>query len=283
LAQSANTKFVDVNNTRIAYRRFGKPSKTPLVYLTHYRGSMDVTDPLLMNTIAQNREVILLDNTGIGHSGGTVPDTIDAMTATVVNLLAAINVPKADILGFSMGGLIAQVMAIDYPRVVNKLILAGSRPGYGPDIFQLASDPLAGPAGDPDLQPTKDDLLALFFYPSDSSRAKGDLWWDRVSERQVAGEERKGLLSGAGVTAQIAAITAFASDPERYAQLANITVPVHVTNGRTDILFATGNSFILQQRLPDAQLHIYPDSAHGHLFQFPVEYAIEVEQFLDRQ
>lgn len=234
-----------------------------------------------MNTIAQNREVILLDNTGIGHSDGTVPESLDAMAATVVDLLAAIHVPKADILGFSMGGMIAQIIAMDFPQVVNKLILAGARPGYGPDVFQTAPDAGMGPGGEPDRQPTEDYMLGIFFYPSDTSRAKGDLWWDRIYERQVDGEERKDFLVGAGVAAQLTAITTFASDPQRYAQLANITGPVLVTNGKDDILMGTGNSFVLQQQLPDAQLHLYPDSAHGHLFQSPVDYVKELEHFLD--
>ncbi|CAN9173555.1 unnamed protein product [Alternaria alternata] len=281
LAQTARTKFVDLNNTRIAYRRFGQPSKNPLVFVTHYRGSMDTLDPLLVNTIAENREVILLDNTSIGHSGGSVPETLDSMAATVVNLLAAIHVPKADILGFSMGGMISQIIAIDYPQVVNKLVLAGARPGYGPDVFQTAPDAGMGPGGEPDRQPTEEYMLGIFFYPSNTSRSQGNLWWDRIHERQVEGEMRKDFLVGAGVAAQITAMTAFASDPQRYAQLANFTVPVLVTNGKDEILMGTGNSFVLQQRLPDAQLHLYPDSAHGHLFQSPVEYVEELKRFLD--
>ena len=281
LAQTAETKFVDLNNTRIAYRHFGKPSKNPLVFVTHYRGSMDTLDPLLVNTIAENREIILVDNAGIGHSGGSVPDTLDSMAATVVNFLAAIHVPKADILGFSMGGMISQIIAMDYPQVVNKLVLAGARPGYGPDVFQTAPDAGMGPGGEPDRQPTEEYMLGIFFYPSNTSRSQGNLWWNRIHERQVEGEMRKDFLVGAGVAAQITAMTAFASDPQRYAQLANVTVPVLVTNGKDDILMGTGNSFVLQQRLPDAQLHLYPDSAHGHLFQSPVKYVEELERFLN--
>jgi pimeloyl-ACP methyl ester carboxylesterase len=198
-----------------------------------------------------------------------------------MNLLAAIHVPKADILGFSMGGMISQIIAIDYPQVVNKLVLAGARPGYGPDVFQTAPDAGMGPGGEPDRQPTEDYMLGIFFYLSNTSRSQGNLWWDRMHERQVKDETRKDFLIGAGVAAQITAMTAFASDPQRYAQLANVTVPVLVTNGKDDILMGTGNSFVLQQRLPDAQLHLYPDSAHGHLFQSPVEYFEELERFLD--
>ncbi|KAJ4341914.1 hypothetical protein N0V95_007099 [Ascochyta clinopodiicola] len=280
LAQNVRTKFVNVDNTQIAYRHFGKPSKNPVVFITHFRGSMDVLDPLLVNTIATNREVILVDNTGIGHSEGTVPQSIEAMASTVVRFLSAIHVSKADILGFSMGGMIAQSIAMDYPEVVNKLIIAAARPGYGPGVFQTAPDAGSGPGGDPGSQPTEDYMLGIFFYSSESSKAKGHLWWDRIFERQVAGEERKEFLVGEGVAAQVTAMNNFASDPQLYTRLSNITGPVLVTNGKTDILMGAGNSFVLQQQLSDAELHIYPDSAHGHLFQSPVDYVTQLELFL---
>lgn len=139
LAQTSPTKFVSVNGTRLAYRRFGKPSNVPLLFITHFRGSMDVLDP-----IAQNREVILMDNSRIGHSEGTVPDSIQTMAATTVDFLSAIHVPKADTLGFSMGAMVAQSIAMDYPQVVNKLILAGVHPGYGPGVVQTEPDAASG-------------------------------------------------------------------------------------------------------------------------------------------
>ncbi|CAN9239207.1 unnamed protein product, partial [Alternaria alternata] len=201
---------------------------------------------------------------------GSVPETLDSMAATVVNLLAAIHVPKADILGFAMGGMISQIIAMGYPPVVNKLVLAGARPGYGPDVFQTAPDAGMGPGGEPDRQPTENYMLDL-------KETFGGTAYMNVKLRAT----RKDFLIDAGVAAQVTAMTAFTSDPRRYAQLANITVPVLVTNGKDDILIGTGNSFVLQQRLPDAQLHLYPDSAHGHLFRSPVKYVEELERFLD--
>ncbi|KAH7378880.1 Alpha/Beta hydrolase protein [Cadophora sp. MPI-SDFR-AT-0126] len=280
LAQTSHTKFVSVNGTRLAYRRFGKPSNVPLLFITHFRGSMDVLDPLLINTIAQNREVILMDNSGIGHSEGTVPDSIEAMAATTVDFLSAIHVPKADTLGFSMGAMVAQSIAIDYPQVVNKLILAGVRPGYGPGVVQTEPGAASGPGGEPDCQPTQDYMLGIFFFPSETSKAKGGLWWNRIKERQVEGEERKEFLIGAGIGAQVTAMTKFASDPELYDRLSNITGPVLVTNGKQDVLMGTANSFVLQQQLSNAMLHLYPDSGHGHLFQTPLAYATQLELFL---
>jgi pimeloyl-ACP methyl ester carboxylesterase len=281
LAQTATTEFVSVNGTRIAYRRFGHRSETPLLFITHFRGSMDVTDPLLINTIAHNREVILYDNSGTGHSEGTVPDSIEAMAATTVDFLSAINVPRADILGFSMGGMVAQYIAMEYPHVLNKLVLGGIRPGYGPGVVQTDPDAASGPGGGPNDQPTEDYMLGIFFFPSETSLAAGHQWWDRIYERQVQDEERKDFLVGAGVQAQLTAITNFASDPQLYTRLSDITGSVLVSNGKADVLMETQNSFVLQQQLADAQLHLYPDSGHGHLFQFPLAYAKQLELFLE--
>ncbi|GKT50676.1 putative aminomethyltransferase, mitochondrial [Colletotrichum spaethianum] len=281
LLQTAPTKYVSVNGTKMAYRRLGKrASAPPLLFITHFRGSMDVLDPELINAIAKNREVIIYDNTGVGHSEGTVPDSIEAMAQSTLNLLAEINVPKVDILGFSMGGMVAQYIGMEHHDMANKLIFAGIRPGYGPGVVQTPPDAASGPGGEPDRQPTEVYNLGIFFYPSETSRTAGDDWWHRIYERQIAGEERKDFLVGQGVAAQLTAITAFASDPQMYARLANITAPVLVTSGHDDLLMGTANSFVLQQNLPDARLHIYPDSAHGHLFQFPLAYARELELFL---
>ncbi|KAH7109537.1 Alpha/Beta hydrolase protein [Dactylonectria macrodidyma] len=280
LAQVAPTKFIAVNGTQLAYRHFGRPSKIPLLFITHFRGSMDVLDPLLINAIAHNREVILFDNAGIGHSEGTVPDSIQAMAATTVDFLAAIKVPKADIFGFSMGGMVAQYIAMAYPQVLNKLVLGGIRPGYGPGVVQTAPDAASGPGGGPGDQPTEDYMLGIFFFPSETSRAAGRQWWHRIFERQVKGEERKEFLVGAGVGAQLTAITSFASDSQLYDRLSDITRPVLVSNGKDDVLMGTPNSFVLQQQLANAQLHLYPDSGHGHVFQFPLAYAKQLELFL---
>lgn len=109
--QTVPTQYVDVNGVKIAYRRFGKKTETPVLFLTHFRGTMDVIDPLLANSIAQNRELILFDYSGCGHSGGIVQDSLKEAGETAVAFLSSINVQKADLLGFSMGGLTAQIIA----------------------------------------------------------------------------------------------------------------------------------------------------------------------------
>ncbi|KAJ6094552.1 hypothetical protein N7467_002065 [Penicillium canescens] len=275
--QTTPTLFASVKGLKLAYRRFGKPGGVPLIFLTHFRGSMDLVDPLLINTIAENREVILFDYAGVGHSEGAVQDSLKEMGSTVVDFLASIAVSKVDILGFSLGGMIAQYIVVDYPHLVNKLILAGTQSSYiegvifgAPEIMEIAGG----------ITPSEEDMMKLFFYQSSTSRELGHAWFERTKERQVESEEWRGFLGQAGTAVQQAAIGKFATDTGLFDKLKEIDIPVLVTNGNADIMTPTSNSFILQQQLRNAQLHIYPDSGHGHLYQEPESYAKQVELFL---
>ncbi|CEJ55192.1 Putative Hydrolase [Penicillium brasilianum] len=279
--QTVPTSFVSVNGLKIAYRRFGASSPLPLVYVNHLRGSMDTLDPLLFNTIAKSREVIVYDSAGIGHSEGTVPDSIPEMAAIVVNLLTALEIPKADFIGFSMGGGIVQHIGYEYPQIVNKLVLAGTQPGIGEGVALPPREVLESAGANNDQPPTEDDMMNLFFYPSETSLALGHAWWKRIHERNVEGEPRKAYLTGTGAQAQLAAIFKFTTDTSNFERLADIKAPVLVTNGHTDIMSPTSNSFVLQQNIANAHLHLYPDAGHGHLFQVPELYAKELELFLN--
>lgn len=279
--QTTPTKYVSVDGVQIAYRRFGKQGAVPFVYVNHLRGAMDVLDSALFNIISRNREVIIFDNTGIGHSGGTVPDSTEEMGSVVVNFLGAIGISKADFLGFSMGGGIVQWIGSEYPQLVNKLVLAGTQPGIGNGVAMPPKEILDAASSDNDKPPTEETMMALFFYPSQTSLSLGHAWYKRIQERQVKGEERKGFLVGAGVQSQLTAIFKFTTDPSNFGRLAKIKAPVLVTNGHTDIMSPTVNSFVLQQEIPNAHLHIYPDAGHGHLFQVPELYAQHLELFLD--
>ncbi|GIJ87123.1 hypothetical protein Asppvi_006027 [Aspergillus pseudoviridinutans] len=275
--QTTPTLFASVKGVKLGYRRFGKLGGVPLIFLTHFRGSMDLIDPLLINTIAENREVILFDNAGVGHSEGAVQDTLEAMGSTVVDFLTSIGVSKVDILGFSLGGMIAQYIVVSHPRLVNKLILAGTQSSYtegvvfgDPEIMEIAGGAV----------PSEEDMLKLFFYPSSTSRALGHAWFERTKERQVEGEQWRGFLDQAGAATQQAAIGKFAADSELFEKLKQVDTPVLVTNGKADIMTPTSNSYILLQQLRNAQLHLYPDAGHGHLYQVPEIYAKQIELFL---
>jgi pimeloyl-ACP methyl ester carboxylesterase len=277
LAQIVKTEYVDVQGTRMAYRRFGKPTGLPLVYFCNFRSTMDLTDPLLVNYIALTRQVILFDNVGVGHSDGVIPSSIDAMASSAADFLAAIGVQKTDILGFSMGGGVAQRFAELFPEVTNRVAIAGSIAGQAPGTIETLPSVFQTASGNV----TVEQLLGLFFYPSETSKAAGIEYAGRIFERQVPGEKWADTVVDPGTTAQLNAILNFTRDPANMESLANMKGPVLVTNGKTDVLAPTVNSFIMQQHLPNAELHIYPDSGHGHLFQFAKSYAKSLQTFLD--
>ncbi|KAI8311959.1 putative aminoacrylate hydrolase RutD [Colletotrichum sp. SAR11_240] len=278
--QIAETQFVTVNGTRVAFRRFGKQSQVPLLYINHLRGSMDTLDPLLFNAIAKNREVIVYDSFGIGHSDGQVPESTAAMAAIAAGFVVAIGVEKADVIGFSMGGGVAQILAWDYPHLVRKLVLAGTQSAIGEGVVLPPKEVLESAGANNDEPPTLEDMLRLFFFPSDSSLAIGRQWWNRIHERQVTGEERKGFLVGPGARSQLTAIFSFSLNSSNFDRLKDVKAPTLVTNGHNDTMSPTPNSFTLQQNLPNAQLIIYPDAGHGHLFQVPELYAKHLDLFL---
>ncbi|KAM5341931.1 hypothetical protein ACJ41O_014962 [Fusarium nematophilum] len=277
LAQTVRTRYIDVNGIKIAYRQFGKPCALPLVYFCNFRSTMDITDPLLFNYIALTRQVILFDNVGVGHSEGVIPDTIDAMATSAANFLAALGIQKTDVLGFSMGGGVAQRFAERFPEVTNKVVLAGSIAGKGPGTVETEPAVFEVARGNV----TVEQLLGLFFYPSETSAAAGVDYATRLFERQIPGENRTDSVEEPGTTAQLNAILEFTRNSSNIDNLQNIKGPVLVSNGKTDVLAPTVNSFIMQQHLLDAELHIYPDSGHGHLFQFPQAYARSLQVFLD--
>ncbi|KAJ4124771.1 hypothetical protein NW765_014299 [Fusarium oxysporum] len=252
--QTVQTQFASVDVVNVAYRRLGKQNTFPLLYVNHLRGSIDLLDPLLFNIIAKIREVILYDSFGIGYSEGAVPDSTTAMASIAAKLLAAIGVSKVDAIGFSMGGRAAQILAWDDPQLIHKLVLAGTQSAIGDGVVLPSRDVLESVAGN---------------------------WWKRIHERQMDGEERKEFLVGQGARAQLTAIFAFTVDVNKFNLLKDIKAPTLVTNGHTDVMSPTPNSFSLQQKISNAQLIFYPDLGHGHLFQYPELYAQHLELFLN--
>lgn len=276
-SQITPTLFTSVKGVKLAYRRFGKQGGIPVIFLTHFRGSMDLVDPLLINAIAENREVILFDNAGVGHSEGAVQDSLEEMGSTVVDFLASIGISKFDIIGFSLGGMIAQYIVVDHPRLVNKLILAGTQSSYTDGVVFGGTEVMEIAGG---ATPSEEDIMKLFFSPSSTSRELGHAWFERTKERQVEGEEWRGFLGQAGAAVQQAAIGKFAADTGLFEKLKQVDTPILVTNGKADVMTPTSNSYILLQQLRNAQLHLYPDSGHGHLYQVPEIYAKQIELFL---
>jgi pimeloyl-ACP methyl ester carboxylesterase len=274
-SETTPTRFVSVGDVRFAYRRFGKPSGTPLVFLQHFRGSMDNWDPALLNGFAKDRTVITFDNAGVGLSTGEVPDTVAAMAHHAMVFIDALNLTQVDLLGFSLGGYIAQHITLSRPKLVRRLILAGTGPGKGEGTQDLNQDILAV-ASSP---PSKDGMIALFFEQTETSQAAGAAFWDRLQTREG---ERDPFLTGNGVQAQRTALTRWdRNEDAAYPHLREIAQPVFVASGSNDLIIPTVNAIVLAQRLPNALLTIYPDSGHGFLFQYHTLFGKHATLFLD--
>ena len=274
-SETTPTQFVSAGDVRFAYRRFGKPSGTPLVFLQHFRGSMDNWDPALLNGFAQDRTVITFDNAGIGFSSGEVPDNVAAMAQHALDFLDALQLRQVDLLGFSLGGYIAQHLTLSRPNLVRRLILAGTGPGKGEGTQDLNQNILDAAS----LPPSPNGVLQLFFEPTETSQAAGAAFLERLQRR--AGE-RDPFLTGQGVQAQRTALTRWdRNEDAAYPHLREIAHPVLVASGSHDLIIPTVNALVLAQRLPNAQLTIYPDSGHGFLFQYHTLFGKHATLFLE--
>jgi pimeloyl-ACP methyl ester carboxylesterase len=275
---TAPTRFIEADGIRFAYRRFGDPVDTPIVLLQHFMGNLDNYDSAITDALAAGREVILTDNTGVGRSTGIPPDTVAGMALDAASLIDALGLEQVDLFGFSMGGYVAQQIAVDRPELVRRIVLVGTGPRGGDGMGQLDPDvaPLFGKVYDPQDQM----WLPIFFSPSGESQAAGRRFLERIRART---EDRDVPVSDATVDAHLAAARAWgASAPGSFDYLKEIRQPTLVVNGSNDIVVATINSYILQQNLPDAELILFPDSNHGSHFQFTDPFLEYVTAFVDR-
>ncbi|HEY5192426.1 MAG TPA: alpha/beta hydrolase [Solirubrobacteraceae bacterium] len=272
-----NQSIEAANGVTFAYRRFGNTDSAalPLVCFQHYRGNLDNWDPALVDAIAEQREVILFDNAGVGGSSGTVPHTVTPMAYDALAFIDALGLEQIDILGYSMGGFVAQELTLIRPLLVRRLILAGTGPQGGVEQHGYRDEVNGNAVAD---EPGAEDLLALFFERSETSVAKG---WEFVERIFTRTEDRDVGTDLRTRDAQLDAVTTWGiPDASRLNRLAGITQPVLAVNGENDRMVPTPNTFLLAERLPNAQLKIYPDAGHGFLFQYPAEFAAELEGFL---
>ncbi|MEU0172199.1 alpha/beta hydrolase [Streptomyces massasporeus] len=274
-----NQRVKAANGVTYQYRRFGHPSagSVPLVFLQHFRGTLDSWDPKLIDTIAAKREVILVDNVGVGGSTGTTASTVQQMALDAIDFIDALKLPRYDVFGFSLGGEVAQEVALRRPWQVRRVVLAGTGPQGGVD--QRATDPniLQRTLKD---NPGPEDYLFLFFKNTATSQAAGKEFLQRLGQRTTGHDAPSNLAT------RDRQLTAWSEwgipDKSKLIRLKALFQPVLVADGESDMLMPAKNSHLLAKHLPNAQLHIYPDAGHGFLYQYAVKFGTEVNTFLDR-
>jgi len=268
--ENAATKSVDVNGTNFVYREIGKAGGIPLVLLHHLTAVLEDWDPRVVDGLAAKRHVIVFDNRGVGGSGGLTPKTVEEMARDAVAFIGALGFSKVDLLGFSLGGFVSQVIAQQQPGLVRKIILAGTGPAGGEGIANVGAvlQDAFGKAGAANKHPKQ----FLFFTQTSNGQAAADDFLRRLKERT---KELDASVSNETVQAQLAAIHAWGQGDAR--TLGTVQHPVLVVNGDDDVMVPPLNSFELARRLPNAQLSIFPDAGHGGIFQ---HHAVFVQQAL---
>ncbi|MEW6397114.1 MULTISPECIES: alpha/beta hydrolase [unclassified Afipia] len=275
LADTATTKYVDADGARLAYRVIGPEGAPPLLLAMRFRGVMDEWDPAFLEALATKRRVYWFDSAGLGLSSGEVPDSIPGMARVLIALVEALELGPVDILGWSMGGFVAQSAALHRPNLVRSLIVAGSGPGGVPEAPATPPSVLeiAGKPSNVDA-----DFIYLFFPATPEGIAAGREHLARLGKRAEPAELR---LTGEGVARQSAAIASFQGRDAVYPHLAKLSMPILYANGAHDIMVHAYNSYAAVQRAPNAALILYPCSGHGFLFQHYARFARDVHQFLD--
>jgi pimeloyl-ACP methyl ester carboxylesterase len=267
----AATETVKVDGADFAYRTIGDAGGPPIVFLHHFTGVLDDWDPAVIDGLAQQRRVIIFDNRGVGRSTGKTPDSVEAMANDAIAFIGALGLTQVDLVGFSLGGFIAQVIAQDRPDLVRRLILAGTAPAGGgrkSDFAAVLRDAFQNAAAQ-----KKHPKHFLFFSPTKTSQAAADAFLQRLQARK---NDRDPVASEATTQAQTAAIVQWGkSDGAKKP----ISQPVLVANGDNDVMVPTINSVALFQALPNAELSIFPDAGHGGIFQYHREFTAQALRF----
>jgi pimeloyl-ACP methyl ester carboxylesterase len=271
--ESAPTRYVEGGGIRFAYRKLGPSTGTPLVLLQHFSGNIDAWDPAVVNTLAVDRPVIAFDNAGVGRSTGNTPDSVEAMARDAVTFIEQLGLSEVDLLGYSLGGCVAQQMAAEHGPLIRKLILVGTAPRGGEEhLLAVLKEAFS-------RSETPDPRLPLFFTRSAASQAAGKAFLKRVYTRT----EDRDIDSGSAVTdPQAKALITWCATPDpEHTILRAITQPALVVSGSSDTMLPADNAYTMFKALSNAQLVLYPDSGHGALFQHHEFFVSHVGTFLN--
>ena len=276
-SQLANQRIPAENGVEYAYREMGEGS-VPLVLLQHFRGNLDNWDPALIDALATSRHVVTFDNVGVGGTTGTTPSTVEEMARGATAFVSAMGYDRVDVLGFSIGSFVAQEIALARPEIVRKLVLASAAPrgaagmhGWSPDVIGAVGQREGSPEG----------YLAVFFTGSEASRQAGQQALSRMYTRQA---DRDDETTWATRLAQYDAVCDWGiPDHAALQRVSAIGAPVFIANGDSDPMILPRFSHLLAGLIPQAELKLYEDAAHGFLFQHHAEFAADVEAFLGRE
>jgi pimeloyl-ACP methyl ester carboxylesterase len=262
------------NDVVYAYRDVGA-GDVPLVLLQHFRGNLDNWDPALIDDLSATRRVVTFNNRGVGSTSGLTPNTVEEMAHDAIAFIDALGSKRIDLLGFSIGSFVAQEIALDRPDLLRRLVLASAAPQGAPGMHGWAPE-VIGQVGDP--EPNPQGYLGVFFAQSDTSRLAGQETAARIFGKQT---NRDAPTTWQTRQAQYDAVCRWGIPNYSMLQrVAAIEHPVFVANGDSDPMILPRYSYLLTGLLPDARLKIYPDSAHGFLFQHHAEFAADVHSFL---
>jgi pimeloyl-ACP methyl ester carboxylesterase len=277
---TAPTQIIRANGDSYAYRRFGSAGAVPLLLLQHFTGTLDNWDPAVTDALAVDHDVILFDNAGVGRSSGEVPTTVAGMARHGAAFLHALGFETCDVLGYSLGGMVALQMVQDRPSIFRRMILVGTAPRGGEDIMHLEKPSLARRIQDP-ANRGYDVLQKIFFTGSSASQAAGAAFTRRLLQRKT---DRDDVPGPHVANAQMAAFREWETfTGERFADLKVIRQPTLVVNGVDDEMIPIPNSYRMAEHMPNANLFTYPDAGHGSLFQYPVSFTQQVAMFLSSE
>jgi pimeloyl-ACP methyl ester carboxylesterase len=269
------TKNIDVAGTRFVYRQLGPATGVPLIMLNHWAAVLDNFDPRIVDGLAADRPVITLNYRGVGASGGNAPLTVAEMAKDSIALIRALGLKEIDLLGFSLGGFVAQDIVRQAPDLVRKLILTGTGPAGGEGIEKVG--PVSWPLIIKGMLTFRDPKFYLFFTSTVNGRRAARDFLKRLKERKA---DRDKPITMSAMLRQLKAIKAWGKQPQQ--DLGAIRKPVLVANGDQDKMVPSSNSIDLARRLPNAELVLYEDAGHGGIFQYHEAFVSKALEFLAR-